>query len=110
MNEKNTDETMQKLELIHKYVRSLFVQGITSNPKNVRNISYVNFCTLQTIFYLPEWLEKLHKLNKAHRAVRDHEVLEASEAAFTTTMPWPAAPRPEGQNENVKMSIWMNQV
>lgn len=47
---------------------------------------------------LPEWLEEFHKLNKAHRAIRDHEVLETSETAFTSTVPWPAAPCPETHN------------
>lgn len=43
---------MQKLELIHKYVSSLFGRPITSNPKNVRSISYVNFCYSQTPFFI----------------------------------------------------------
>lgn len=42
---------------------------------------------------LPEGLEELDKLNEAHGAVRDHEVLEALEAAFPSAVPTLAAPR-----------------
>lgn len=55
--------------------------------------------------YLPEWLEELHKLNEAHCAVRNHEILEAFETAFASTVPRPAAPCP---TTNKEREIYLN--
>lgn len=46
---------------------------------------------------VPERLEELDKLNEAHCAVRYHEVLKALETALPTTVPRPAAPRPDNE-------------
>lgn len=52
--------------------------------------------------HIPEWLEELNKLNETHCAVRNHEVLEAFETAFTSTVPRPAAPCPRNNKEREK--------
>lgn len=52
--------------------------------------------------YLPERLEELNEFNEAHCAVRYHEVLEAFETAFTSTVPWPAAPCATAHREKSK--------
>lgn len=51
---------------------------------------------------LPERLEELNKLNEAHRAVWNHQILEAFETAFTSSVPRPAAPCPATHREKAK--------
>ena len=56
-------------------------------------------------WYLPEWLEELNELNEVHRAVGNHEILKALEAAFTSTVPWPAAPCPTTNKEKMNKNL-----
>lgn len=107
---------MVTMYMIHtKMVQAIAqVQLITYNQKNVFQVLvwHDNTETSKLLWlkmpekeescpfsYLPERLEELHKFNEAHCAVRYHEVLEAFETAFTSTVPWPAAPCPTAHKE-----------
>lgn len=54
----------------------------------------------------PERLEELDELDETHGAARDHEVLEALEAALPPAVPASAAPRTtQGQDQRGLVTV-----